>query len=153
MTPTSRTFPQPVRYTAAGVPGVNSSARLSLAPPGRRGGVDGLWWPCSRDAGAELPALIAAVDHRLGRITLGVTLHPDAWGHVPLLVPARGRQVRVSRTRGADPRVVTLALAGSEHLILLIVPVAAESPRGHALAGALRPEAAVATIGAFHEHL
>ncbi|TDD25475.1 DUF5994 family protein [Nonomuraea diastatica] len=142
-----------MRYTAAGVPEFDSMARLSLAPPGRHGGVDGLWWPCSRDAGAELPALIAAVDHRLGRTTLGVALHPDAWGRVPLWVPARGRQIRVSRARGADPRVVTLTLADAGRLILLIVPVAAESPPGHALAGALRPESAAAMIGASHEHL
>lgn len=54
--------------------------RLSPDPAlTRRGAVDRAWWPASYDAGAELPALIAAIDQRLERRVLRVGLHMDTW--------------------------------------------------------------------------
>lgn len=84
--------------------------------------VDGAWWPGSRDAAAELPALVAAVDQRLGRTTLRVGVHQDAWGHIPRRLPARGRQVRVGWFRHTDPRLITLSFAGGEPVVLLVIP-------------------------------
>ena len=66
--------------------------------------VDGAWWPYSRDAAAELPNLIAAVDQRLGRTTLRIGVHQDAWRRIPRRIPARGRQVRIGWFRQTDPR-------------------------------------------------
>ncbi len=84
--------------------------------------VDGAWWPGSRDAAAELPALVAAVDQRLGRTTLRVGVHQDAWRRIPRRLPARGRQVRVGWFRHTDPRVITLSFAGGEPVVLLVIP-------------------------------
>ncbi|SEG79948.1 hypothetical protein SAMN05444920_104774 [Nonomuraea solani] len=84
--------------------------------------MDGAWWPSSRDAAAELPGLIAAVDRLLERVTLRVGLHGDAWQHIPRRIPAHGRQVRVGWFRYTDPRVITLSFASGEPVVLLIIP-------------------------------
>ncbi len=84
--------------------------------------VDGAWWPYSRDMAAELPDLIAAVDQRLGRTTVRVGVHQDAWQSIPRRIPARGRQVRIDWFRHTDPRVITLFFAAGEPVVLLLVP-------------------------------
>ncbi|MDR8410215.1 DUF5994 family protein [Nonomuraea sp. 3-1Str] len=90
--------------------------------PNRRSVVDGAWWPCSRDAAAELPDLIAAVDRLLDRATLRIGVHRDTWQNIPRRIPARGRQVRIGWFRHADPRVITLSFAAGEPVVLLIIP-------------------------------
>ncbi|MEV4109070.1 DUF5994 family protein [Nonomuraea sp. NPDC049695] len=89
--------------------------------------VDGAWWPYSLDAAAELPGLIAAVDRRLGRTTLRVTVYRHAWDHLPRRIPARGRQVRVGWFGQADPPVVTLSFDRAEPIVLLVIPPRAGS--------------------------
>ncbi|MEU8250615.1 DUF5994 family protein [Nonomuraea sp. NPDC048916] len=116
---------------ATSIPTIDSMVRVSLDPVlRRRSMVDGAWWPYSRDAAAELPGLISAVDQRLGRTTLRVGLHLDSWDHIPRRVPARGRRVRVGWFRVGDPRLVTLILAGAEPITLLVIPPGA--PNGSA---------------------
>ncbi|MFC6561030.1 DUF5994 family protein [Nonomuraea cavernae] len=116
---------------ATAIPTTDSLVRVSLDPGlGRRTMVDGAWWPYSRDAAAQLPGLISAVDQRLGRTTLRVGLHLDSWDHIPRRVPARGRQVRVGWFRVGDPRVITLILAGTEYITLLVIPP--DAPNGSA---------------------
>ncbi|MGR6919956.1 DUF5994 family protein [[Actinomadura] parvosata] len=88
----------------------------------RRGTVDGAWWPRTRDAAAELPSLIAAVDQRLGRAVLRVGLHLGGWDHIPRRIPAPGRQVRVGWFRSADPHLITLSVAGTVPITLLVIP-------------------------------
>ncbi|MBT2229151.1 DUF5994 family protein [Nonomuraea sp. NEAU-A123] len=105
------------------VPAVDSDIRLSLNPVlSRRSVVDGAWWPHSRDAAAELPGLIAAVDQRLDQTTLRVGVREDAWDHIPRRIPAPGRQVKVGWFRNTDPHVITLILAGAEPVVLLVIP-------------------------------
>lgn len=130
MTPTLLSHLWPLGPAAPAVPVCDCAVRLNLNPVlDRRATVDGAWWPCSRDAGAELPGLIAAVDQRLGRITLRVSLHRDAWDHIPRQIPARGRRVGVGWSHHADPRVITLAFAASEPVTLLIIdPGTADAP-------------------------
>ncbi|GAA2314609.1 DUF5994 family protein [Nonomuraea roseoviolacea subsp. roseoviolacea] len=114
--------PQPGAATAD-VPTAHPELRLRLNPAlDRKGTVDGAWWPRTRDAAAELPALIAAVGERSGRNVLRVGVHRDAWDHIPHRIPTPGRQVRVGWFRSADPSLVTLSLAGTEPVTLLVVP-------------------------------
>ncbi|MGN9847419.1 DUF5994 family protein [Nonomuraea sp. H19] len=133
--------PSPVTATALRA---HSALRLSLNPLlDRSGTVDGAWWPRTRDAAAELPALISAVDRRLGRAVLRVALYRDAWDHIPRRIPARGRQVRVSWFRSSDPHLITLSIAGTAPITLLVVaPDTANGPATAALT-----HAAVGTIG------
>ena len=84
--------------------------------------MDGAWWPCSRDAAAELPGLIAAVDRLLDRVTLRIGVHWDVWQSIPRRIPARGRQVRIGWFRHTDPRVITLIFTTGEPVVLLVIP-------------------------------
>ncbi|MFI7639021.1 STAS domain-containing protein [Nonomuraea sp. NPDC049400] len=118
----------PLSAAAGALPAIDSPVRLWLDPAlSRQGTKGGTWWPYSRNAGAELPGLIAAVDQRLGRITRRVGLHADAWDDIPHLVPARGRQVRVDCLRGADPDLIALTFAGDQPVLLLVIPSRAGS--------------------------
>ncbi|MEU4580131.1 DUF5994 family protein [Nonomuraea sp. NPDC023979] len=108
---------------AGSAPETPSAPRLSLnAALDRRGTVDGAWWPHTRDAAAELPALISAVDRRLGRAVLRVGVHLDAWDHIPRRTTVGGRKVRVGWFRSADPHLITLSIAGSAPVTLLVIP-------------------------------
>ncbi|MFB4274586.1 DUF5994 family protein [Nonomuraea sp. MTCD27] len=123
MTPTLLTQPAPLSPVSTAIPPVDFVLRLTLHPVlDRRAVVDGAWWPRSRDAAAELPSLIAAVDQRLGRTTLRIGVHQDAWQRIPRRIPARGRQVRVGWFRHADPRVITFIFAAGEPIVLLVIP-------------------------------
>ncbi|MEV4021049.1 DUF5994 family protein [Nonomuraea angiospora] len=129
---------------AAAVPATQSALRLSLNPVlDQRGTVDGAWWPHTRDADAELPALISAVDRRLNRAVLRVGLYLDAWDHIPRRIPARGRQVRVGWFRSADPHLITLSIAGTAPITLLVIPP--DTANGPAMAALTR--AAADTVG------
>ncbi|GAA3611456.1 hypothetical protein GCM10022419_115610 [Nonomuraea rosea] len=121
MTPTLLSHLMPLSAVASAVPASDSTVRLSLDPVlDRRATVDGAWWPYSRDAAAELPGLIAAVDQRLGRVTLSVGVYRDSWDHIPRRIQARGRQIRVGWFHHTDPRVITLMSAGADPITLLV---------------------------------
>ncbi|GAA0966675.1 hypothetical protein GCM10009555_009110 [Acrocarpospora macrocephala] len=123
MTPTILSHLKPLSSVTSAIPAVDSAIRLSLnAVPDRRAAVDGAWWPYSRDAAAELPGLITAVDQRIGRTTLRLSVYADAWDHIPRRIPARGRQVRIGSFQSGDPHVITLILAGAEPIRLLVIP-------------------------------
>ncbi|GGL02214.1 DUF5994 family protein [Planomonospora parontospora] len=146
MTPTLLSHPTPLSPTAGAVPAVDSAVRISLDPVlGRRDALDGAWWPYSRDAAAELPGLIAAIDQRLGRTTLRVGLHPDAWEHIPRRIPARGRQIRVGWFRSTRPHLVTLILADAEPVTLLVI--APDTTQGPATAALALAAAGIAGLG------
>jgi hypothetical protein len=129
MTPTILSHLKPLSSVTSAVPAVDSAIRLSLnAVLDRRASVDGAWWPYSRDAAAELPGLITAVDQRIGRATLRVSVYADAWDDIPRRIPARGRQVRIGSFRSGDPHVITLILAGAEPIRLLVIPADTAGP-------------------------
>ena len=114
---------KPLSAVASSVPAADPETRLSLNPVlSRRSVVDGAWWPHSRDAAAELPGLIAAVDQRLDRTTLRVGVYKDMWEHIPRRIPAPGRRVNVGWFRNTDPHVITLILADAEPIVLLVIP-------------------------------
>ncbi|WP_235031050.1 STAS domain-containing protein [Nonomuraea solani] len=110
--------------SAAGAPPVaDSQVRLWLDPVlDRRGARDGVWWPYSRDAAAELPGLIAAVDQRLSQVVVRIGLEAGFWDDIPYRVPARGREVAVECVHEADPHLIVLAFAHAEPVTLQLVP-------------------------------
>lgn len=116
---TARTVLRPTVLAAPPAPAV----RLNLAPdPTRRGVVDGGWWPRSLDATAELPALIAAVDQRLGRSVNRVALSVTTWSNIPRRILVPGRTVKVGWFSAIDPLIVSLTIAHAENIILLVIP-------------------------------
>jgi hypothetical protein len=95
--------------------------RLSLKPDvSNTGFVDGAWWPASRDLAAELPALAAELEPRLGRVE-SVSYHLGAWESVPRKISINDEAVRLSGYRTQDRDTVDV-IGGRRRLTLLIVP-------------------------------
>jgi hypothetical protein len=117
-------------------------ARLSLVsatvtPAGLGGG----WWPRSRDASAELPALIAELSGRVGRVSR-VALQAYAFGNIPHQLMAGGRKVRVAWFRYMNVNTVLLTMADRDDLVLLVVPpLAPPAAAARALRAAASPGA------------
>lgn len=136
-TPGTLVMPQPAAHgTPSDLPARSASARLSLDPTlRRRGAVDGGWWPRSRDARAELTALISTLDARLGAISRRVSLHVDAWDNIPRRLPVGGRVIKVGWYRSMDPHGLSVSLDRGEPLQLLVIPAdTAPTPAGIAMA-------------------
>jgi hypothetical protein len=106
---------------AAGLP----SARVSFAPALiRHGGIDGGWWPYSRNAHTELPGLIAALDTRPGVRVQRVAVHRDEWDEIPHRLTAdNGHFARVDWFTTIPRHTVSVTIAGGrEPIALLVVP-------------------------------
>lgn len=108
----------------------SSTARLRLdVTLGHRGAVDGAWWPRSRDANAEIPALLVALDAALGRLSRFVSVHVDTWDNIPRRLPVAGRVVRVGWFRSMDARSVSVTMDRGDPVELLVIPAeTAETP-------------------------
>ncbi|MBB3676254.1 DUF5994 family protein [Modestobacter versicolor] len=110
--------------------GIDVRVRLRTGVPSADVTFDGAWWPRSRDLGAELPELIAALD------TLGVrverfTYPVEAWEHqVQRKVTVAGRTVRTGAFRSMDPQLVSLVVEGDRRIDLLVVPPEADALTG-----------------------
>jgi Family of unknown function (DUF5994) len=110
-------------------------ARLSLDPAtARQAGIQGGWWPRSRDAAAELPGLIAELSMRAGRVSR-VALQVDAFGNIPHKLTVGGRKVSVGWFRYMNKHTVILTMADRDDLVLVVIP-----PRAS-------PEAAAEALG------
>ncbi|MFF7447659.1 MULTISPECIES: DUF5994 family protein [unclassified Streptomyces] len=133
----------------------SSPLRLSLAPAGPAPALlDGAWWPRSRDLGAELPSLTAALDPLWGRITR-VTVNPTHWPALPRRVPVAGHVLKVGWFLAEqDPHELLLLSYRMGRWNLLVVPpqtpphtaawlmAAASDPLGTSTASRLMEEAA-----------
>jgi Family of unknown function (DUF5994) len=103
----------------AGLP----APRVSLDPAlNRHGAVDGGWWPHSRDALAELPGLIAALDSRPGVRVQRLSVHRDDWDEIPRRLTAGGHAVRVDWFTTIPRHTVSVTATGKEPIELLVVP-------------------------------
>jgi hypothetical protein len=90
----------------------------------RHGAVDGGWWPRSRNALTELPALIAALDARPGVRVQRLAVQRDEWDEIPHQLTADGDHfVRVDRLTTIPRHTVSVTTAGArEPIALLVVP-------------------------------
>jgi hypothetical protein len=107
------------------IPARPPPARVSFDPAiSRRGAVDGEWWPHSRNARTELPALIAALDARPGVRVQRLAVHRDEWDDIPHRLTAdNGHFARVDWFTTIPHHTVSVTTAGSrEPITLLVVP-------------------------------
>jgi hypothetical protein len=90
----------------------------------RHGATDGGWWPRSRNALTELPALIAALDARPGVRVQRLAVHLCEWDEIPHQLTADGSHfVRVDRFTTIPHHTVSVTIAdGREPIALLVVP-------------------------------
>ena len=113
--------------SASAEPAGEGDARLSLDPalPGQLG-ISGGWWPRSRDAGAELPALLTELSAQAGRVRR-VALQVDAFSDIPHRVMINGRPVHVAWFRSMDPMTINMTMAARDNLTLLVIPPGASA--------------------------
>jgi hypothetical protein len=110
--------------------------RLRLAPDGAgRGGMDGGWWPRSRDPIAELTDLVIALAEPLGTATR-LTVDLDDWDDVPRRIAVHGRGVKVGWLPNLDHLVAVSCGRADPVLLLVVPPEAAQGPAEAALARA-----------------
>ncbi|WP_369252450.1 DUF5994 family protein [Streptomyces sp. R41] len=86
----------------------------------RQGILDGAWWPRSRDVGAELPGLIAALTEHLGPVTR-VGLDSSSWEEMPTRLIIDGRVVHIDSFPVGDDTVL-ITRGDQDHFSLLVVP-------------------------------
>jgi hypothetical protein len=84
------------------------------------------WWPYSRDFPAELPALLAELNGRLGGVER-VSYNLDDWGLTARRISVDGALVRLAGYRSQHPDTVDL-IGPRTRLTLLVIPPQA-SPR------------------------
>jgi uncharacterized protein DUF5994 len=105
----------------AGLPPARVSFDSALI---RHGAVDGGWWPHSRNAPAELPGLITALEAQPGVRVLRLSVHRDEWDDIPRrLTAGRGHVARVDWFTTIPRHTVSVTTAdGRESIALLVVP-------------------------------
>ncbi|GHG03980.1 MULTISPECIES: DUF5994 family protein [Amycolatopsis] len=106
--------------TLSSAPATEERLRLKPAAPAT-GHVDGAWWPPTRDLAAELPALLAALAARLGRIDR-VTYHLGDWPNPPRRVTFDDSAVRLEGFRSQPSGSLTAIGWDRQRTTLLVVP-------------------------------
>lgn len=121
------TTPQrPLRAVPFRVP----TARLALksgSPSAGPAGLDGAWWPRSRDLTSELSALADVLDPLWGRITR-IAVNPRNWPILPPRIYVNGHVVKVGWfTSELDPHQITLLSYTAGRWDLLVIPPETET--------------------------
>jgi hypothetical protein len=122
---TARTSPRATVGAPSAIPTGLPSARVMFDPAlPRHGATDGGWWPRSRNALTELPALIAALDARPGVMVKRLAVHRYEWDEIPHQLTADGSHfVRVDWLTTIPHHTVSVTIADSrEPIALLVVP-------------------------------
>src|SRR5690349_17651719 len=124
-TTTARTSPRADASARSATPIGLPPARVMFDPVlPRHGATDGGWWPRSRNALTELPALIAALDARPGMRVQRLAVHRDEWDEIPHRLTADGSHfVRVDSLATIPGHTISVTVAGGrEPIALLVVP-------------------------------
>jgi len=122
---TARTSPRAAAGARSAIPTGLPPARVMFDPAlPRHGATDGGWWPRSRNALTELPAVIAALDARPGVSVQGLAAHRDEWDEIPHQLTTDGSHfVPVDSLTTIPRRTVSVTVAGGrEPIALLVVP-------------------------------
>jgi Family of unknown function (DUF5994) len=97
-------------------------ARLCLLPGGAGPErLDGVWWPRSRDLVRELPALVAGLDPRFGRIER-ISVDTSLWPRPPRRIAVDGHTVFVSRFPAGHAVEICVLSNDAGRRDLLVVP-------------------------------
>ncbi|HEU5469517.1 MAG TPA: DUF5994 family protein [Actinophytocola sp.] len=95
--------------------------RLKLKPKApTTGDVDGAWWPRSWDLSAELPALLAVLAVRLGRINR-VSYNLTTWNVADRRLNVDEHQVRLGGFHAQHPHTIDVIAANGTRLTLLVL--------------------------------
>lgn len=116
------------------------TALLRLATTHAREGIlDGAWWPRSRDIGAELPALVAALTEHLGPL-VRVGLDSDAWEELPTRLIIDDRVVHIDSFPVGDDTILITRNDQDLFSLLVIPPHATPDAARTAMARSVRAD-------------
>lgn len=105
--------------------------RLKLKPKAPTTGyVDGAWWPRSWDLSAELPALLAVLAIRLGRVHR-VSYDLSTWNTAQRRLDLDGHQVRLGGFQLQHPHTIDVIGPNATRLTLLVLPPATHPATAH----------------------
>ena len=105
--------------------------RLKLKPKAPATGyVDGAWWPRSLDLSTELPALLAVLSIRLGRIQR-VSYNLTTWDAAPRRLHLDSHQVRLGGFHTQHRHTVDVIGSNGLPLTLLVLPPATNPSTAH----------------------
>ena len=105
--------------------------RLKLKPKAPvTGYVDGAWWPRSLDLSTELPALLAVLSIRLGRIQR-VSYNLTTWDAAPRRLHLDSHRVRLGGFHAQHPHTVDVIGSTGLGLTLLVLPPATSPSTAH----------------------
>lgn len=105
--------------------------RLKLKPKASATGyVDGAWWPRSWDLSTELPALLAVLAIRLGRLSR-VSYNLTIWNAAHRFLNVDGHQVRLGGFHAQHPDTIDVVAANGTRLTLLVLPPATHPTTAH----------------------
>ena len=121
--------------------------RLRMAKhEGRRGPLDGGWWPQSRNLEVELADLVDHFPSTSGRIVRATSSPPD-WDDAPKRVPVRTGYIQVGFAAGDDTHVMLLRTSDRRELVILVIPSHLSEEQGEiALAGAATPNSSEGAV-------
>src|SRR2546423_461190 len=98
--------------------------RLKMKPKAPTTGyVDGAWWPRSRNLPTELPALLAALAVRLGRVQR-VSYNLTTWDPAPRRIHIDGQLLRLGGFHTQLPNTIDLIETNGTRITLLVLPPA-----------------------------
>jgi len=104
---------------------------LQLKPKAPTTGyVDGAWWPRSRNLPTELPALLAALIVRLGRVQR-VSYNLTTWEPAHRRIHINGQLVRLGGFHTQHPHTVDLIETNGTRITLLVLPPATNKATAH----------------------
>jgi hypothetical protein len=103
-----------------------SRLRLSLSESLGRGGLDGAWWPRSRNLDAELADLVVHFPGTAGRIVRAVYSVPD-WLPAQRRIHVNNRVLKVGFFPHDDSHRILLAMSSRQILHLMVVPPGSSS--------------------------
>jgi hypothetical protein len=94
------------------------------------GYVDGAWWPRSWDLSTELPALLAVLAIRLGRVSR-VSYNLTTWNAAHRRLNVDGHQVRLGGFHAQHPHTIDVIAANGTRVTLLVLPPATNPATAH----------------------
>jgi hypothetical protein len=107
------------------------TSRLKLKPKAPTTGyVDGAWWPRSWDLSTELPALLAVLAVRLGRVSR-VSYNLTTWNAAHRRLNVDGHQVRLGGFHAQHPHTIDVIASNETRLTLLVLPPATHPATAH----------------------
>jgi hypothetical protein len=123
-----------------------TEVRLRMRSHPATQGLDGAWWPRSRDAEAEFPELVLVTSSWVGPVRR-VTYHVDDWDAAGPEVNIDGWLVELVASATLEPHTVLVAGTNERQRSLLVVPAGVPGSTARAVLRAMADTHGVVSAG------